>query len=189
MQLLGTESTKHFKIVLLGVHLIFNLVFYWQNINVLFQISNSRFQTLIRNLDFFFIICCHFQNLCTVCWVRFKKNFKYFHWDPHRIVSYGLKVENKHSLKSWIEGQICKSILSKVTSTKTNKNKKWTPLLKTNFLRYTTLLLVPKRFVLSKGPKIALCLCETWLSLDIERRMCNIPYPGWAMFNRDKVQF
>ena len=27
----------------------------------------------------------------------------------------------------------CKSILSKMTSTKTNKNKKWTPLLKTNF--------------------------------------------------------
>ena len=27
----------------------------------------------------------------------------------------------------------CKSILSKMTSTKTNKNKKWTPHLKTNF--------------------------------------------------------
>ena len=53
----------------------------------------------------------------------------------------------------------CKSILSKMTSTKTNKNKKWTPLPKTNFLRYTTLLLGPKRFVHSKGPKIALCLC------------------------------
>ena len=53
----------------------------------------------------------------------------------------------------------CKSILSKMTSTKTNKNKKWTPLLRTNFLRYTTLLLGPKRFVHSKGPKIALCLC------------------------------
>ena len=52
----------------------------------------------------------------------------------------------------------CKSILSKMTSTKTNKNKKWTPLPKTNFLRYTTLLLGPKRFVHSKGPKIALCL-------------------------------
>ena len=34
------------------------------------------------------------------------KNFKYFHWDPHRIVSYGLKVENNDSLKSLIKGQI-----------------------------------------------------------------------------------
>ena len=94
-----------------------------------------------------------------VCWVRFKKNFKYFNRDLHSIVPYGLKFKNKHSLKSWIEGQICKSILSKMTSTKTNKNKKWTPLPNTNFLRYTTLLLGPKRFVHSKGPKIALCLC------------------------------
>ena len=53
----------------------------------------------------------------------------------------------------------CKSIISKMTSTKTNKNKKWTPLQKTNFLGYTTLLLGPKRFVHSKGPKIALYLC------------------------------
>ena len=37
--------------------------------------------------------------------MRFKKNFKYFYRDPHRIVSYGLKVEYKHSLKSYIEGQ------------------------------------------------------------------------------------
>ena len=94
----------------------------------------------------------------TVCWVRSKKNFKYFNRDLHSIVPYGLKVENKHSLKSWIEGKICKSTLSKMTSTKTNKNKKWTPLPKTNFLRYTTLLLGPKRFIHSKGPKIALCL-------------------------------
>ena len=42
----------------------------------------------------------------TVCWLRFKKNFKYFNRDPHRIVSYGLQVENKDSLKSFIEGQI-----------------------------------------------------------------------------------
>ncbi len=53
----------------------------------------------------------------------------------------------------------CKFTLSKMTSTKTNKNKKWTPLPKTNFLSYTTLLLGPKRFVHSKGPKIAFCLC------------------------------
>ena len=36
----------------------------------------------------------------TVCRLSFKKNFKYFSWDPRRIVSYGLNVENKHSLKS-----------------------------------------------------------------------------------------
>ena len=42
----------------------------------------------------------------TVCRLRFKKNFKYFNRDPHRIVSYGLQVENKDSLKSYIEGQI-----------------------------------------------------------------------------------
>ncbi len=51
------------------------------------------------------------------------------------------------------------------------------------------MLLGPKRFVHSKGPKIVLCLCLTWLSLDTERWMCNIPYRGWAMFNRNKVQF
>ena len=34
------------------------------------------------------------------------KNFKYFSRDPHRIVSYGLQVENKDSLKSYIDGQI-----------------------------------------------------------------------------------
>ena len=33
------------------------------------------------------------------------KNFKYFNRDPHSIVSYGPKVEYKHSLKSYIEGQ------------------------------------------------------------------------------------
>ena len=37
--------------------------------------------------------------------------------------------------------------------------KKQMPLGKTNFLRYTTLLLGAKRFFNSKGPKIALCLC------------------------------
>ena len=36
----------------------------------------------------------------TVCRLRFKKKFKYFNRDPHRIVSYGLNVENKHSFKS-----------------------------------------------------------------------------------------
>ena len=49
--------------------------------------------------------------------------------------------------------------LYKMASAKTNQIEKRTPLPKTNFLRYTTLLLGPKRFVHSKGPKIALCLC------------------------------
>ena len=34
-----------------------------------------------------------------------EKKFKYFNRDPHSIVSYGPKVEYKHSLKSYIEGQ------------------------------------------------------------------------------------
>ena len=42
----------------------------------------------------------------TVCPLRFKKNFKNFRRDPHRIVSYGLQAENKDNLKSYIEGQI-----------------------------------------------------------------------------------
>ena len=50
----------------------------------------------------------------------------------------------------------CKSILSKMASVKTYKIKNQTALWKTNFLRYTTLLLGPKRLVNSKGPKIAL---------------------------------
>ena len=41
---------------------------------------------------------------------------------------------------------------------KQTKSKKRTPLPKTNFLRYTTLLLDPKRFVHSKGPKNGICL-------------------------------
>ena len=35
-----------------------------------------------------------------------KLKFKNFNRDPRSIVSYGLKVENKHSLKSEIKGQI-----------------------------------------------------------------------------------
>ena len=35
----------------------------------------------------------------------FKQNFKNFYRDPHSAVSYGLKVEYKHSLKSYIERQ------------------------------------------------------------------------------------
>ena len=33
------------------------------------------------------------------------KKIKYFNGDPHRIVSYGLQVENKDNLNSHIEGQ------------------------------------------------------------------------------------
>ena len=83
----------------------------------------------------------------------------------------------------------CKSRLSKMASAKTNKIEKRTPLPKTNFLSYTTLLLGPKRFVHSKGPKIALCLCYTWLSLDMVCCTFDVQYRGWVIFNSDKVQF
>ena len=66
-------------------------------------------------------------------------------------------VENRK--KNFHGGLFCKSRLSKMASIKTNKIEKRTPLPKTNFLRYTTLLLGSKRFGHSKGPKIALCLC------------------------------
>ena len=46
-----------------------------------------------------------------------------------------------------------------MASIKTNKIKNPTPLLKTNFLWIETLLLGPKRFLHSKGPKNAICLC------------------------------
>ena len=52
----------------------------------------------------------------------------------------------------------CKVKLNKMASIKTNKIEKQTPLPKTNFLRYATLLLRPKRFVHSKGPKNGICL-------------------------------
>ena len=84
---------------------------------------------------------------------------------------------------------LCKSSLSKMASVKTNKIKNQTSLWKTNFLRYTTLFLGPKRFVNSKGPKIALCLRYAWLSLYIERRMCSVQYRFWAILNIDKGQF
>ena len=48
------------------------------------------------------------KKVVTVCWVGFKKNFKYFNRDPHSIVSYGPKVEYKHILKAYIEGQFLK---------------------------------------------------------------------------------
>ena len=72
--------------------------------------SIRRAPTLISFILYFynFLILWIFQTFethFTVCWGGFKKNFKYFNRDPHSILSYGLKVENKHSLKSYIEGQ------------------------------------------------------------------------------------
>ena len=65
----------------------------------------------------------------------------------------------------------CKSRLSKMASIKTNKNKKRTPLLKTNFSWLETLSLGPKRFLHSKGPKNAICL---WLRHDQEHCWLNV---------------
>ena len=53
------------------------------------------------------------------------------------------------------------AILRKMASVKTNKNKNPTPLLKTNFSWLETLLLGPKRFLHSKGPKKAILLMDT----------------------------
>ena len=47
-----------------------------------------------------------------------------------------------------------------MVSVKTDKNKNWTPLLRTNFSRQETLPLDLKRFLHTKGPKNVLCL---WL--------------------------
>ncbi len=60
-----------------------------------------------------------------------------------------------------------------MASIKTNKNKKWTPLLKTNFSWLETLSLGPKRFLHSKGPKHAFCL---WLRLrkSEQCRICTV---------------
>ena len=46
----------------------------------------------------------------------------------------------------------CKSRLSKMASSKTNKIKKWAPLLMTNFSYLATLFLGPKPYLYSKGP-------------------------------------
>ena len=77
--------------------------------------------------------------------------------------------------KNWIYDDVlfCKSSLSKMASVKTNKIKNQTALWKTNFLRYTTLLLGPKRFLHSEGPKNVICL---WLRLgNIKRsQICTV---------------
>ena len=70
MQLLGIESSKHFKIVLLGVLLNVNLLFHWQNLNKLFQMSNSRFQRQIS----WSIIKEDLQN-CISLWYVHNENY------------------------------------------------------------------------------------------------------------------
>ena len=62
--------------------------------------------------------------------------------------------------KNWIYDDVLlkKSNLSKMASVKTNKNRNWTPLLKTNFSWLETLSLGPKKFLYAKGPKNAICL-------------------------------
>ena len=58
-----------------------------------------------------------------------------------------------------------------MASVKTNKNKKRTALLKTNFWWQVTLPLGPKCYLHSKGPKNAICL---WLSHDQEHCWLNV---------------
>ena len=61
-----------------------------------------------------------------------------------------------------------------MTSVKTNENKNWTQLLKTNFSILETLFFGLKRFLHSKGPKNAICL---WLILrNIEQSQICIVY-------------
>ena len=45
-------NTKHYKILLIGVHLTFDLLFHWQNENKLFQISNFHADALTNCLPF-----------------------------------------------------------------------------------------------------------------------------------------
>ena len=54
--------------------------------------------------------------------------------------------------KNFYRCPFCKVELSEMASTKTNKIKKQIPLLQSNFLSYTILLLGLKSFVHSKGP-------------------------------------
>ena len=79
----------------------------------------------------------------------------------------------------------CKSRLSKMASIKTNKNKKRTPLLKTNFSWLATLSLGPKRFLHSKGPKNAICL---WLSHD--KWHCTFNQQcSWSWLSQRQIAF
>ena len=72
-----------------------------------------------------------------------------------------------------------------MVSVKTNKNKKWTALLKTNFWWQGTLLLGPKRYLHSKGPKNAICL---WLSHDKEHCTFN-QQCSWSWLSQRQIAF
>ena len=121
----------------------------------------------------------------------------------HHTLSYSnfiLKIKNTfptfgYIMHFWFAGlsksfvPFCKSILSKMASVKTNKNKNRTPLLKTNFSRLETLSFDPKRFLHSKGPKNAICL---WLRLGniIQCTICNVYFRSVFLVSaKDKLHF
>ena len=79
----------------------------------------------------------------------------------------------------------CKSRLSKMASIKTNKNKKRTALLKTNFWWQETLPLGPKWYLHSKGPKNAIYL---WLSHDKEHCTFN-QQCSWSWLSQRQIAF
>ena len=101
-----------------------------------------------------------YGNDATMCYGDFileiKNTFPIFWYMMHRQTTFHLEACPK------AVSFFCKSSLSKMASVKTNKNKNWTPLLKTNFSWLETLFLGPKRFLHSKGPKNVICL---WLRL------------------------
>ena len=72
-----------------------------------------------------------------------------------------------------------------MASVKTNKNKKRTALLKTNFWWQETLLLGPKPYLHSKGPKNAICL---WLSHDKEHCTFN-QQCSWSWLSQRQIAF
>ena len=80
-----------------------------------------------------------------------------------------------------------------MASTKTNKRTKWTPLLKSNFLRPSTLLLCKKIFVSEKAQKNELCHFsqEIYIINSCPKRE-NVP--KWVLVNNNlknenKVQY
>ena len=88
--------------------------------------------------------------------VGLRSQTKYF-WNLHNE-----EYSKSSKIFKLYDGLFLKSRLSKMASTKTNKQTKRTPLFYSNFLRYTTLLCYPKRFLNSKGLKNDICL---WLRL------------------------
>ena len=72
-----------------------------------------------------------------------------------------------------------------MASIKTNKNKKQTALLKTNFWRQETLPLGPKWYLHSKGPKNAIYL---WLSDDKEHCTFN-QQCSWSWLSQRQIAF